>query len=462
MPRPRMHLTDAAVKRLPIPTLPANVPKKAMGSAMRDYFDRDVTGFHVRCSPSGRKTFALAYAMRDTGTRRRFIIGDYPALTADDARTLARQRLNEVASGIDPQAVRDQKRVTAAHTVTQLADAFLAVRQIKDSTRALYGSLFRLHILPKLGACAVADVTTDDIARMHAKLHAHKTTADQCVRLLATLFRYAEKTGARLKGTNPATDVERYGEHLKERYLQPHELAALIRALDTAETSGLPAAPERQRKVNPTTARHAPPPTPGKQNVARGTVLRANPTAVAALRLLLVTGSRKSEVLGLQWKDIDRESKVMILGETKTGRSVRPLSPIALEILDSVRRVVGSPYVFTSPTNARKPLGDPSRLWDAVRVAADLEDIRLHDLRHTAASMMLQAGATLAEVGRAIGHKSTRATQRYAAMNDAGAQRAANLLSTAVTAARAVPETPVTRLPAKAVREPQKRHRLAC
>ena len=281
MPRPRIHLTDAAVKRLPIPTLPANVPKKAMGSAMRDYFDRDVTGFHVRCSPSGRKTFALAYSMRDTGTRRRFIIGDYPALTAEDARTLARQRLNEVASGIDPQAVRDQKRVTAAHTVTQMADTFLAVRQIKDSTRGLYGSLFRLHILPKLGACAVADVTTDDIARMHAKLHTHKTTADQCVRLLATLFRYAEKSGARVKGTNPATDVDRYGENLKERYLQPHELAALIRALDTAETSGLPAAPERQRKVNPKTAKHAPPPTPGKQNVARGTVLRANPTAVA-------------------------------------------------------------------------------------------------------------------------------------------------------------------------------------
>ena len=451
MPRPRLHLTDASVKRLPIPTLPEGVAKKAMGSAVRDYFDRDVTGFHVRCSPSGRKTFALAYSMRDTGTRRRFIIGDYPALTADDARMLARQRLNEVASGIDPQAVRDQKRANAAHTVTQLSTAFLAVRALKDSTRTLYDQLFRLHILPKLGEMAVVDVTTDDIARMHATLHTHKATADQCVRLLATLFRYAEKTGARPKGTNPATDVDRYGEHLKERYLQPHELAALIRALDTAETTGLPAAPERQRKANPKTAKHAPPPKPGKKNVARGTVLKANPTAVAALRLLLVTGARKSEVLGLQWKDVDKTAKVMILGETKTGRSVRPLSPIALEILESVRRVVGSPYVFTSPTNTRKPLGDPSRLWDAVRLAADLQDIRLHDLRHTAASMMLQAGATLAEVGRAIGHKSARSTQRYAAMNDAGAQRAATLLSTAVTAASATPETPVTPLPVKSV-----------
>jgi hypothetical protein len=151
---------------------------------------------------------------------------------------------------------------------------------------------------------------------------------------------------------------------------------------------------------------------------------------------------RRNEVLGLRWSEVDRERGLLELGQTKTGRSVRPLSPEALAVLTGCPRVVGSPYVFPSPRDPRRPLAGLARLWDAVRHAAGLAGadgapVRLHDLRHTAASMMLQGGASLAEVGRALGHASSAATARYAFISDAGAQRAAAVLGAAVTAAAA-------------------------
>jgi integrase len=445
MPRARVHLTNAAISRLPVPTLPDGMDRKHLGAAVRDYFDRDVTGFHVRVSPTGRKTFAVLLTVPDTGKRRRFTLGDFPTLNADSARALARARLAEVASGVDPQAVRESKRLAATRTVGDLAKSFLkdGKARLQPSTLYLYTGLLERHILPALRTVPTVDVDTATVSRLHVGLSDFPTTANQCVRLLSTLFRYAERLGLRPRGSNPATDVPRYRENLKERYLQPHELAVLWRTLDTAAARGIPAAPWRLRDVDPKHAKHAPPPKPGKKNLARGTVLPANPTAVAALRLLILTGARKSEILGLRWAEVDLSREALTLEGTKTGRSVRMLSADAVALLKSVPRVVGSPYVFPSPAKPLKPIRDVSRLWDAVRHAAGLEDMRLHDIRHTAASMMLQAGAPLADVGRSVGHHSTRSTQRYAHAADAGAKRAVGLLADAVRKAAATPETVV-------------------
>ena len=448
MPRTRTNLTNATVTRLPVPELAEGVSRKHIGAAVRDYFDRDVTGFHVRVSPTGRKTFAVMLTVRDTGKRRRFTIGDFPTLSADAARALARTRLAEVAAGVDPQAVREAKRLAAARTVDELAKSFLADGKVRlqASTIYLYRGLLTRHVLPALGSMPTVDLTTSDVARLHVSLSATPTTANQCVRLCSTLFRYAERLGLRPRGSNPATDVSRYRESLKERYLQPAELAVLWRTLETAATQGIPAAPWRIRTVDPKHAKHAPPPRPGKRNVARGTVLRASPVAVAALRLLILTGARKSEVLALRWSEVDLTREALTLDATKTGRSVRMLSADAVTLLRSVPRIVGSDYVFPSPANPKRPLRDVSRLWDAVRHAAGLEDMRLHDIRHTAASMMLQAGAPLADVSRAVGHHSTRSTQRYAHAADAGAKRAQSMLADAVRVAAATPPTDVTPL----------------
>lgn len=455
MARTRTNLTNAAVARLPVPVLPKGIDRKRIGAAVRDYFDRDVTGFHVRVSPTGRKTFGVVLTLRDTGKRRRFTLGDFPTLSADAARALARARLAEVATGVDPQAVREAKRIAATRTVRDLAKSFLAdgKARLSAGTVTLYDGLLDRHILPALGDLPTVDVTTPDVARLHVGLAAKPTTANQCVRLCSTLFRYAERLGLRPRGSNPATDVPRYRESLKERYLQPHELATLWRTLDAAATTGIAAAPWRLRTVTPKHRKHAPPPKPGKKNVARGTVLPANPVAVAALRLLVLTGARKSEVLSLRWSEVDFSREALILQRTKTGRSVRMLSADAVALLRSVPRVVGSPWVFPSVRDARHPIRDLSRLWDAVRHAANIEDTRLHDIRHTAASMMLQAGAPLADVGRSVGHHSARSTQRYAHAADAGAKRAASLLADVVRTVATAPAATVTALAPKARRK---------
>ena len=186
--RETRHLTDTSVGRLPVPVLSEGVERKAMGSAVRDYFDDKVTGFHVRVSPSGRKTFALVYAMRDTGVRRRFTIGHFPNICSDDARALATLRLAEATAGSDPQVERARKRVNAGYTVHALSEAFLAVRSLKPSTRALYQQLLKKHILPRFQSLAVTDVMPGDVSRMHAAMSSHRAIANQCVRLLHTMF----------------------------------------------------------------------------------------------------------------------------------------------------------------------------------------------------------------------------------------------------------------------------------
>jgi len=307
-----------------------------------------------------------------------------------------------------------------------------AKNRVRASTYKQYEWLLDERILERIGGDTLADVTTARIAGLHSSLHMTPTAANQCVRLLSTIFRYAERLGERPRGSNPATDVPRFKEFLKERFLKPEELQALLRALDTAASVGLPSAPSRQREYNEESAKHAPPPTPGKKNIARGQAQKANPIAIAALRLLLLTGARKSEILQLEWTEVDVSRKLLMLADSKSGPSARPLSPDAIVILKSLPHAEGAKYVFTSPVNPDKPIADISRLWYSIRHAAGLKEMRLHDLRHTAASMMLQAGATQAEVGRAIGHASLRSTQRYAHISDAGAQRAAELLARAV------------------------------
>ena len=159
---------------------------------------------------------------------------------------------------------------------------------------------------------------------------------------------------------------------------------------------------------------------------------------------------REQEALTLRWDEVDTTRKLATLEDSKTGRSIRPLSPEALSVLTSLPRIVGSPYCFPSAKDERKPIRDLTKLWDAVREAARLEGVRLHDLRHTAASYMLQGGASLAEVQRTIGHKSARATARYAQIADSGAQSAASKLGAIVAALAAEPDSatdiaPITR-----------------
>lgn len=436
------RLTAASVAALPV------------GAERYEVRDTAPGGLRVRVTAAGVKSFAVLYRPKGSPTLRRLTLGTFPMVTPDEARRAALRAKGAAAGGADPAGAVAERRTAeraakvardaapAVVTVADLAARYLAKSRgrLRASTATLYGHLLRVHILPALGARHVAEVTTADVSAFHAAMHDRRTVADGSLRLVSTLLRFAEREGLRPRGSNPAADVPRYAtaaDGRRERYLDGAELAALLSALDRAERDGLPPAPHRARvrKAGPT-AKHRP-------RVGVETPLPANPVSVAALRLALLTGMRKREVLGLRWDEVDRAAGLLRLDATKTGRSVRPLSAAAGAVLDRVPRVVGSPYVFPAPRDPRRPLATLDRLWDAVRHAAGLAGTRLHDLRHTAASMMLQHGATLAEVGRALGHTSARTTERYAHVTDAGMQRAADLLGAAVARAGDAPAEPV-------------------
>lgn len=454
------RVTDpTAPHKLTAPSVAA-LPTRATRYEVRDTAPG---GLRVRVTPNGVKSFAVLYRPKGSGRLRRLTLGVFPAVTPEAARAAALRAKGAAAGGHDPAGAVAERRVaeraakatrTAAPLPATVAD--LAKRYFEKSrgrlgprTVTLYRDLLRVHVLPALGARPVAELTTADVSGLHAAMHDRRTVADTALRLVSTLCRFAEREGLRPRGSNPAADVARYvtaADARRERYLDGAEVGRLLAALDRAERDGLPPAPNRarKRKEGPT-AKHRP-------KVGVDTPLPANPVAVAALRFALLTGMRKREVLGLRWAEVDRAAGLLRLDATKTGRSVRPLSAAARGVLDGLPRVVGAPYVFPSPRDPRRPLTNVERLWYAVRHAAGLDGTRLHDLRHTAASTMLQAGATLAEVGRALGHTSSRTTERYAHIADEGAQRAADLLGAAVTrAAMAAPPSRVLDLPRRAL-----------
>ena len=442
-------LTATSVRDLPVTGRPYSVRDTREG------------GFAVAVGGSGKKSFTVDFRVSGDRTKRRMVLGSFPAVTPEQARKQASLvKVDAQLRGVDQ--AKERKEAAVARRVEQLAarearlsareanaktfkvcaDRFMSdsAQRLRPTTAKLYKWLLEKHIFEAFGSRPIAAISSSDVATFLGGTTRKETVTNQCRRLLSTVFNYAERLGDRPQGTNPTRGVERPRERLKERYLKHDELERLLTALDAAESTGLPAAPWRQREVDEKHKKHAPAPKPGKKNVARGEVLPANPSAVAALRFLLLTGARKSEVLNLKWSEVDLSRRIMMLEETKSGRSNRPLSPKAIAVLESVPCVESSTYVFcggaVTASGDPAPLRDISRLWDAVRHAAGLDEVRLHDLRHTAASLMLQGGASLAEVGRAIGHTSSRTTQRYAFISDDGAQRAVRLLDEAVETAQ--------------------------
>jgi integrase len=411
-----VRFTDAALHNFP-----------AIGTR---YTVRDALtpGLECRVGASGRKTYSLLYRRDGERTKRRAVLGTFPAVSVAEARRRAadiRERRNLIDPGV---------------TVAELAARYIArgAGDWAETTRALYGDLIRRDLeTDGFAARKVVHVTAADVSALLSHFAEKPARGNQVRRLVSALFNFAAREGLRAKGDNPAADVKPFKERPVERYLQEAEVARLLAALDRAASEGLPPAPSRARpRVEGDTAKHRPKsadvPTP------------ADPIAVAALRFALLTGFRRAEVLSLRWAEVDAEAGV-IRQLAKGQRVTRPVSGAALAVIRALPRIVGSPYVFASLAHPDRPRKDVTRLWYAVRYAAGIEDARLHDLRHTAASRMLQAGAHLAEVGRVLGHRSARTTERYAAIADDGAKRAAELLASTLPA----PSAPAAVVPFK-------------
>ena len=379
-------------------------------------WDGDLKGFGLRIEASGTKTYLVRYRPKGLGASapKRFVtIGRHGPLSPDQARAQARSLLGSVATGGDPAA--EVTRSKAAKTFAEIARLFLDEHvRAKRKPRSLedYSSLLRRHALPTLGNLKAERITRADLSRIHLGLRHHAPRANRLLSVVSSLYGFAGKQGYIPEGYNPAKRIERYRENPRERYLSSDELARLGAALIEAETTGIPW----------DLADH-----PGSKHLARAENRRSvvDPSAVAAIRLLIFTGARLREILQLKWEHIDLERGFAFLPDSKTGRRPLILSEAAQEILRSLPR--HGTFVI-SGRSANEPRADLKRPWEAVRRRAQLDGVRLHDLRHTFASIGAGAQLGLPIVGRLLGHKQPQTTARYAHLDASPLKRAADLI----------------------------------
>ena len=244
----------------------------------------------------------------------------------------------------------------------------------KPRTAVEYQRLLHKIIVPALGRRRVRDIRNQDVAKLHHDLRATPYDANRALAVISKMFNLAEKWGDRPQGSNPCRHVEKYRERKRERLLSEVELFRLGDALASYDGS---------------------------------------PFVVAAVKLLVFTGARLSEVLGLRWEWIDFERGEARLPDSKTGAKTLHLPPPALEVLMNLPRVEGNPYVIVGAISGAR-LVNLQKPWRAIRKAARLDDVRLHDLRHAFASVAAASGMGLPIIGKMLGHTQPATTARYA------------------------------------------------
>ncbi len=422
--------------------MPAKLTKRVVDALSArqkryDVYDRDLAGFAIRVTPDGVKSFSVVYRFGSgrAAPKRRVTLGKYGPMTVEEARQLAKETLADVARGADPAATRNTDK--SAPTVATLGVDYLddVTARRKATTAKEYTRLWDKHVAPAIGGKKVADVTTAEVARVHRSLRTTPYNANRVLSLLGSFFGYAERQGVRAKHSNPAHEVEPYTEEARERFMTPAEVGRLGEALTRAERTGVPIPDAIRGRRHGMSAKRRAKLTGRKRgpykSAAKGKVVKlqpANPFAVAAVRFLLLTGWREREALTLRWADLNLERGTATLPDTKTGRSQRVIGAPAVLLLSDLPRVDQSPYVFPGREKG-KPLTEISRVWYAVRAAAELEDVRLHDLRHSFASVSASSGGSLLLIGKLLGHKDTATTSRYAHLLDDPIREAADTAS---------------------------------
>jgi integrase len=359
-------------------------------------WDTELKGFGLKVTPTGRRSYFLYYRTQ-SGEQRRPTIGPHGAITPDEARQIARKWLVDVANGRDVSAQRKADR--AAETVSDLTTRYLseyANQHKKPTSVSADRGIIANHIIPQLGRQKIKSITRADIERCMIAIREGRTArelepqrrrgrriirggaviANRAVALLSKMFSCAEAWG--LIQSNPTQGVRKFRERRKDRFLDLDEIRRLIGSLDVADANGTETA-----------------------------------YATGAIRLLLWTGMRSSEVRQLRWHEVDLDTECLRLTDTKTGARIIPLSSHTLEIIKSLPRGTNDDIVFQSSQKG-SPLA-LTRPWYRVRAGAGIDSsATIHTLRHTFASWPVMGGQSLAQVGAVLGHKFAQTTLRYA------------------------------------------------
>ena len=362
------------------------------------FWDKELTGFGVRVYPTGSKVY-IAQARGPEGPKR-VAVGRHGVIGAEQARQRAALIIARTKAG--EEAVSEPMKPTGGPTVAEVAARYLTEYvevRCKPSTAAATRSVLEKHIVPALGKLPLAAVERAQVAELHQRLYETPAVANMAVRILSAMYKLACEWGIVPEGlSNPCRSIMKYPEHKRERFLTDEEFIRLGEALDEVEAGGGASAP-----------------------------------AVAAIRLLTLTGCRRNEILSLRWEDVALDENELKLPDTKTGARAVPLPPPAVELLAGLPREPGNPWVIPG----RKPgtrLQNLDDAWRAVRARAGLEGVRIHDLRHSYASRALALGESLPMIGRLLGHRQIETTARYAHLARDSAQEAAERVAASISA----------------------------
>ncbi|MGI9357261.1 MAG: tyrosine-type recombinase/integrase [Rhizobiaceae bacterium] len=387
----------------------------SLSAAPKDNFlwDLDISGFGLKITPRGRKVYIVQ--KRLNGRLRRFTIGQHGApWTPDTARVEANRILVCLSAGIDPG--EERRKAEADLTIAELCDLYTkeGCGTKKASTLATDRGRIERHIKPLLGKKKLGQLTRGDLERFLADVANGKTAADvkngkqsrsivrggkgtasRTLGFLGAILKFAVDRG--LRGDNPCRGIRRYQDRKIERYLSKQELMNLGRTLVEAEKVG------------------------------------TNVYAIAAVRLLLLTGARKNEILSLKWDWVDFDRSLLRLPDSKTGSKAIPLGDAAIDVLQKIPRELDSPFVFPGSGNEGHLMG-LQKIWERIRAKADLDSLRLHDLRHHFLSVGASSGESLYILGKLAGHKRPETTQRYAHLADDPVRQSANRIASTIEA----------------------------
>lgn len=372
---------------------------EALEPEKADYaiWDSEITGFAVKVTPKGKKAYILKYRNAE-GRQRKATIGHHGQITCENARQIASEWFLKVSKGLDP--VSDKRSLKTSPTVSELCDRYLDEHSRvykKASSIELDEYFIRQYIKPSLGKNKAVSITKNDIERFFLSL---KKTPSQANRILATLskmFNLAEDWDLRKRNSNPCYGIKKFKEVKRERYLNEEEIERLFNGLNEAEKDG-------------------------SESIY----------FTSLIRLLLLTGARLSEIKNSKWEWLNRESGTLRLPDSKTGAKTIYLSPQAMEVLDSIPRLDDNPHIIVGNVEG-KPLNNAQKPWRRLREKLGLDDVRLHDLRHTFASLCVANNMSLHMVARLLGHSQTRTSERYAHLAHAPLNNAAMQVGEMIT-----------------------------